>query len=325
MDLTDKTEKRARLFSLAPQENALMQSIVLRTKNGKLIVIDGGIDGPGKDEPAYMPHALRAIAGVAQGGYVEVDAWILSHAHKDHFGELRKTLEEEFDDNLVVKNFYFDFPPFGTEEYPYIGDDVEPLRLLKAAMDAYAKRRGISFEADSFYDSVNGKVVNAERIEKGSATLEIDGLRVEFLQTWDRANGVDINDNSLVFRVFSDDKRVLFLNDAHHAAGDALLKKYGAELKSDVVQMAHHGQRGVRKEVYDAVNASVRLWHTPLWVWNNTSDFEIGNTRAWVNGGVDFTKDSDKDIVTSLYKKYPNELTSVRAWEEVLEEMSISL
>ncbi len=326
MDITNKNSNEARLYSLAPQPNALMQACVLRTKNGKLIVIDGGIDGPGKDEPAYMPSALRAIAGVAQEEYVEVEAWILSHAHKDHFGELRKTLlENAANTKFVVKNFYFDFPAFGTQEYPYDGDDFETLEGLKEAMNVYAEKRGLVFVGDSFYDSVNGALVNAKSIEDGSANMEIDCVRIEFLQTWNASNGADINDNSLVFRFWIDGKSVLFLNDAHHAAGDSLLKEYGANLKSDVVQMSHHGQRGVKKEVYDVVEANVRLWHTPLWVWNDTTNFEIGNTRSWVNGGVDFTESSERDIVTCLYEKYPKEITSVQAWKEVIDEMFISI
>ena len=72
------------LYQLAPEKNSLLQSYVIKTENGKLIVIDGGVDGAGKDHPAYMPAALRAIAGVGEGDYFEVEAWFLSHAHKDH-------------------------------------------------------------------------------------------------------------------------------------------------------------------------------------------------------------------------------------------------
>ena len=38
------------LYQLAPNKNALMQSYVIKTKNNKLIVIDGGIDGIGSAE-----------------------------------------------------------------------------------------------------------------------------------------------------------------------------------------------------------------------------------------------------------------------------------
>ena len=36
------------LYQLVPEKNSLMQSYVIKTANGKLIVIDGGIDGEGK-------------------------------------------------------------------------------------------------------------------------------------------------------------------------------------------------------------------------------------------------------------------------------------
>ncbi len=309
------------LYVLAPQAGALMQSCVVRTKNGKLIVLDGGGDGQGREDPAYLPAALRAIMRVGQEDYIEVEAWILSHAHKDHFGELKKVLEENYDnENFVIKNLYFDFPPFGTKEFPYQGDDFEALDLLKNALSKYARARGF-FD----YDELNGRVVNAKSIADGSADMEIDGIHIEFMQTWNKSNGTDINDTSLVFRMWSEGQSVLFLNDAHHAAGVALLAKYGADLKSDSVQMAHHGQRGVTKEVYGAIAASKRIWCTPIWVWENTKDFEIGDTRSWVNGGEDFTTASERDIVTCLYAKYPEESTSVKSWQAVIDFMEIKL
>ena len=53
------------LYQLAPEKNSLMQSYVIKTPNGKLIVIDGGIDGEGLNRDPYMPTALRAIAVLA--------------------------------------------------------------------------------------------------------------------------------------------------------------------------------------------------------------------------------------------------------------------
>jgi hypothetical protein len=82
------------LYQLAPEKNSLMQSYVIKTANGKLIVIDGGIDGEGKDRDPYMPTALRAILGLDDDEYFEVEAWFLSHAHKDHMYELSKMLRD---------------------------------------------------------------------------------------------------------------------------------------------------------------------------------------------------------------------------------------
>jgi predicted small secreted protein len=93
------------LYQLAPDRDSLMQSYVIKTENGKLIVIDGGIDGAGKDREPYMPAALRSILGLGQDDYFEVEAWFLSHAHKDHMYELSKMLSEySAESNYKINN-----------------------------------------------------------------------------------------------------------------------------------------------------------------------------------------------------------------------------
>ena len=115
----ESTEPAAvELYQLVPENRSLMQCYVIKTINGKLIVIDGGIDGEGKDRDPYLPTALRAIAGVDEGEYFEVEAWFLSHAHKDHMYELSKMMAEySLDSNYKINNIYFDF--LGVWKYPY--------------------------------------------------------------------------------------------------------------------------------------------------------------------------------------------------------------
>ena len=48
------------------------------------------------------------------------------------------------------------------------------------------------------------------------------------------------------------------------------------ELKSDVLQMAHHGQRGVEEELYQEISPEVCLWPTPDWLWDNVQDGVAG-------------------------------------------------
>ena len=84
-----------------------MQSYVFKTKNNKLIVIDGGIDGIGSDADPYLPSALRSILCLEEGEYFEVEAWFLSHAHSDHYYELSKMLADYSEDsNYKINNFY---------------------------------------------------------------------------------------------------------------------------------------------------------------------------------------------------------------------------
>ena len=102
------------LYQLAPEPDSLMMSYVIVTPNRKVIVIDGGIDGRGMNEPPYLPSAIRAILGLEEGEYFEVEAWFLSHGHWDHFYELAKMLATyKESSNNRINNFYFDFPDYG--------------------------------------------------------------------------------------------------------------------------------------------------------------------------------------------------------------------
>lgn len=312
------------LYQLAPEQNSLMQSYVIKTSNGKLIVIDGGIDGEGKDRDPYMPAALRAIAGVGEGEYFEVEAWFLSHAHKDHMYELSKMLSEySAESNYKINNIYFDFPEFGSEEYPTANADVE-IAQIKENLNKYGEVIGAQVkEGSTYYDDLNGAVINTESVAAG-LSFEIDGVKIDVLQTWSGEDGYsNINDTSIVLRMTIGEQTVLFLNDLGSNGGRRLLATYGDALKSDIVQMAHHGQAGVNKNVYDAIDADVHLWPTPIWVWNNANKtYQIDDVRTWLYGET-FLEASEYDIVACLYDRYPGNCTKVKYWEKTIDGMKI--
>ena len=323
-EVTEPEPSPVVLYQLVPEKNSLMQSYVIKTQNGKLIVIDGGIDGEGRDRDPYMPAALRAIAGVNDDEYFEVEAWFLSHGHKDHMYELSKMLRDySAESNYKINNIYFDFPEFGSEEYPTANADME-FSQIKENLNKYGEVIGATVkDGSTYYDDINGAVINSESVAKG-LSFEIDGVKIDVLQTWDPADGFsNINDTSLVLRFHIGEQTVLFLNDLGVNGGRRLLATYGDQLKSDMVQMAHHGQGGVAKNVYDAIDADVHLWPTPIWVWNNSNGiYQIDDVRQWLYGET-FLTDSEYDIVSCLYDKYPSSSTKMKFWTRVLDGMKI--
>ena len=319
-------EKKTELYFPVTEKNSLMECYIIKTKNGKLAVIDGGIDGEGRDRDPYLGYALRAVAGIGEDEPLTVDAWFLSHAHCDHFRELGKLMNAcRRPEDLTVRKFIFDYPPYNTEAFPYGGGDEEMFEDLKKGFDNYAAVHGINVqEGTSFFDAVNGAEVNRETIENGHI-IDLDGIKFEMMQTWDVTDGDDVNSSSLVFRMHAENRTVLFLHDLGKRGGRRLLGRYGAGLKSDIVHMAHHGQAGVSEDVYRAIKAEKRLWGTPIWVWSNTKDYRIGETRKWVNGGIDFDTAGENDVVTCLYPSYPSDLKSIEEWKKVLPCMKITL
>ena len=339
-----KPANAVELYQLAPNKDALMESYVIKTKNNKLIVIDGGIDGTGKEEDPYMPSALRSILCLEEGEYFEVEAWFISHPHSDHYYELSKCLKNYTkDSNYKINNFYFDLPDIddyyaargnlGLTSYAY--GDYSKFENFKLNFNNYANVNKIDIESESmlWYDDINGSVINKDEIKWG-LDIEVDGVRFEILQTWDyldRKGSEDLNETSLVMRAWVEEQSILFLNDlggfnSDRSSGARLVNTYGEALKSDIVQMAHHGQKGSQKALYDLVDAKVHLWTTPAFVWKYPSTYtHLVETRKWVNGGKDFVVGNAYNIVACLYEAYPRDATSIADWTAVKDGMKITL
>lgn len=315
-------DKNIQVYQLCPHSGYLMQSYLIKTPNDKIIMIDGGHDY--YMEKAYLPHAIRAILGLNDGDYFEIDAWFLSHGHIDHFGEFAMMMKEyNQNSNYKVKNFYFDFPDFEKTNFEEADYSLEKLQLLKDGFETYAKVNGISV-VGSYYDYLNSSVINKQSVDSGLSFI-IDGVKLDILQTQDESDD-HVNSNSLVIRVQDCNKKsktCLFLNDASETSGARLLSKYGKALKSDIVQMAHHGQAGVCKNVYDVIDATVRLWPTPFWLWQDHERWRIDEVRSWFNLKED--KYTENDILACRYGDYLEDYTSISDWKKCLGKMKITL
>lgn len=310
--------KNTEIYLLTPDKNLLSQFIVIKTPNDKIVVVDGGYI----DYPPCLSAAIRAILNKGQDEYFEIDTWFLSHGHVDHYGEFAKLMENLVDKpNFKVNNIYFDFPDFLNSNF--IASDYNPdmLARLKKAFDIYAEK----FEIDcngSYYDYLNGKVINQKSVKNG-LTITVDGVHFDILQT--RTDFDDqVNSGSMVIRVRAQtengEKKIMLLNDVSILSGKRLLEKYGNELKSDVVQMSHHGQAGADKDVYDAIDAKIRLWPTTFWVWTHPETFKIGEVRSWFSLS---DKGGENDMVTCLYDEYPDDRSKVSDWKKCIDKMKL--
>ena len=333
------------LYQLVPETTSLMMSYVIITPNKKVVVIDGGIDGTGVDAKPYLQSAIRAILGLDEGGYFEVEAWFLSHVHRDHYYELAKMLRDyTAESNYKINNFYFDFPDIGVEWDSAAGSgdyDIPKLNTLKDGMDNYYAINGFNGikgadipedkwnkpdgAENYYYDLINGAVINAESVDKGLC-IEVDGVKFNVLLTWWK-EAKYVNSTSIITRMEYGEHSVLFLADCAEDEGIRLLETYEPDkLKSEYVQMGHHGQGGPNKEFYKLIDAanSKRLWPTPAWVWNDAKTYRIGETRSWVGlpyEAEDFKRErlqnTGNDIVAGLYKKTPSgSAYKVSKWTE---------
>ncbi len=99
-------------------------------------------------------------------------------------------------------------------------------------------------------------------------SIAVDECRFDFLFSYHEGVTNNLmNDSSLVFKLFAPNKTVLFLGDLGPEAGDILFRESKHLLKSDLVQMAHHGHMNVGMEVYAEILPEGCLWCAPDWLY----------------------------------------------------------
>ena len=120
-----------------------------------------------------------------------------------------------------------------------------------------------------------------ETITQGD-TYQVGEAKFDILYTTDPLITENASNNaSAVIRMTLGGQTVMFLGDLGVEAGEKLLKMHDKDtLKSDFVEMAHHGQNGVEKDVYEAIAPRACLWCTPKWLWENDAGKGY-NTHFW--------------------------------------------
>lgn len=232
-----------------------MMGYVLTSPSGKVLVIDGGNPG----DADFLREQI-----LARGGHV--DTWLLTHCHADHCSALTEILADP--QGVTIGCICYNFP-----SQSWL-DKTEPHRSAATAriFSCLAQHSALC------------------RILHEKDVLDFDGARIDVLTDAQPLPGSMINDSSLVFRfTFPGGKTALFLGDLEEPARNLLAARYGETLKSDIVQMAHHGQGGVSENVYRLVRPEICLWCAPDWLWNNdrgqgfnTGPYKTVSVRCWM-------------------------------------------
>ena len=272
------------LWMLGSTTGAQNLSIVIKSPHGKLIVVDGGWEADAEKLSSLI---------LQQGG--KVDAWLITHPHEDHVGALcailndtsRKIKIEKIYCSLATPDWYRQVSPTGAG----IAD-----QLLSA-----------------FTKLPVGTVTN--NIGRGTE-INIDDVNIRVLNNRGVYTYNGVNNSSMVYKIRVSGQSILILGDLAYDGGKDLIKTCtAAELKSDIVQMAHHGQQGIDQDAYALIAPTTCLWPTPAWLWNNDNGGGVGSgpwgtltTRAWMDalGVKDNRSLKDGDVHMYLGMPSPN-------------------
>ena len=254
------TMNKNAIHMLKSVQDTIGDSFIITTEDGKVIVIDGGY----KFETDYFVQYLKAVTGQK---VPKIDAWFLTHPHTDHvqvFNEVAENRTHQLTFDKVIHHY---------APYEYY-----------AAIDSSDAQEGAEMVAE--LDRLSKNFPEKVQVINDGDVFNIGAAKITTLYTFDPAFEI-VNDSSLIFRMDLGGKSIMFTGDAYVFSGNKVLAnpEYKELLDCDICKMSHHGQAGVTKEFYQAVNPEICLWPTPTWVWNNSHETIVLQTpevRAWI-------------------------------------------
>lgn len=226
----------------------VQMAYIIRTDDNNIVVVDGGVPS----SIGFLEDYLIQLGG-------EVHTWITTHPHIDHIGVLPQIIQS----GRVVIN-----------RIVHTAIDEELVRLHEPNSYQWVKE---------YYDILRNSQIPIIDVTTQDVFSLGDGVELSILG--DKNDNILVNlvnNSSLVFKIKSSTKSVLFLGDLGVEGGNEILKNSMLEeLKVDYVQMAHHGQDGVNRNFYTQINAKYALWPTPTWLWENNLDAKGIDTGKW--------------------------------------------
>lgn len=206
------------------------------TNNDTLIIIDGGW--------AENESAVREVIAEHDN---HVNAWIISHPHRDHAGAFNAIFAKP--DGITIDTIYdngFDYDFIESVGEPY--DDITVMET---------------------YYALTKDAPNVIHLKRGD-TLELCGLTLSVYNAYDDIVLYTVGDEkdyqnnaSLLFKVSSANSSILFCSDIKYDMSDYLLNACGADIACDYVQTGHHGNWSFSDAFYEKTGASVFFIDAP--------------------------------------------------------------
>ncbi len=224
------------------ETSPFMMSFVIVTKNDNVIIVDGG-------RKEDMPLLKEYVGGR------HISAWILTHAHNDHISGFISEMKENGGKDFDIEKIYYNFPPYSLIE----NHNVPSYEYLKSELN----------ESLPAFNEIEPLIRDRAHITYQGESIQIDECKIDFIFSYHEGlNSNLMNDSSLVFKLTTPNKSVLFLGDLGPDGGDVLFRESRHLLKADIVQMAHHGHMNVSMEVYAEIMPEACMWCAPDWLYD---------------------------------------------------------
>ena len=280
LDRTPETNGGATLTMLSQgEENDCGLGLIIRLANGKFIIFDGGF--------ALQDNLYKKLIELApSGSRITIAAWFISHPHNDHQDAVTAFLSRHA--NMVsVENLLYNYAPF--DFYKNTTQESNSARLS-----------GMFENLDGIIDNKLNRTTKIIKPHTGQV-YNFGSVSAEILYTVEDilpAKLDYVNSSSMVVRFKIGSQTILALADTTHSVSTALQNTYGSYLKSDIVQLAHHGTYPGHASLYTKINAQVLFW--PSNTANAKKQYSDSAVKEALNKAKDVYLSKGTDVTISF-------------------------
>ena len=282
--------------------------IIFKLADGRFFIIDAGMGGKYADGRKWIGSSsgwiYQTLARHASDPKnIRVAGWLITHVHSDHAGGLydmalgyhgstdkgkHTVMPKEITKYIKIENLIYNQPATGK-----FGRTGWMSTIIKA------------FNVKNVVKAHPGQVFYAADL-----TLTIYGSQDVMLEK--AGSSGDLNDFSLVARTVFNGKSALFLGDSDTIPNPRLATIYKETLKSDILQLAHHGYG-------DTGDADVNSYCKPsmvLWVVSNRDmragqKINVNSSIASLSGVKNYKPGTGNLIFKSDWSTYAESASTI--------------
>jgi len=279
-------------------------SYLLRLSDGRFIIFDGGWEFDIDADKLFAcmkeqsPHDKPIIA-----------SWIMTHPHIDHY-RCYLSFNKKYAQEVRLQSFIYNFPDT-------TDDDIKKMPDL----DTGSEHEYLSMRR--FYDAVCQTGAPVYRAHTGQI-FNIGNAKLEILSSPDDTFFVPVtsfNPLSLVIRMTIENQTILWCADASFEEAK-LAERWGTYLKSDILQVPHHGFCGGDAKTYNLIDPTTCFYPVEEICFANIDIYREHNRHLLYNLNVEDCFTSTVGNLTVKLPYYPRKngrrmlLDTVREYEK---------
>ena len=240
-------------------------SMVLQLEDGSFVLIDGGLGGT-DNYTKDSTNLMNFLTTNAPNGEKPRLTWIVTHIHTDH-RQLMQKLLPTIKNKIVLELVAWNMPDFNEIDAKYAPNwkegETKPPKNYAGPVTKLIEIINTNYPSTPIYTFHTGE------------KLYLPGCEVEFLATQEDYylnNFVWINDTSAAFRITMQGKTLMVFGDCTADVNSKIMTAaFGSYIKSDIMQITHHGVGGGTLATFKAVDPDICLWSVNEKIFDGTA------------------------------------------------------